>query len=44
MSRPVMMSDLTVTYRFAFGALIAHSPWYSAHLSGLQNSDTTPYS
>lgn len=37
---------IDATYRyslFLFGALVAHSPFYSAHLGGLQNSDTTPY-
>ena len=37
--------DATFRYSlFAYGALISHAPWYSAHLSGLQNSDVTPYS
>jgi hypothetical protein len=38
---------IDVTWRYSlllFGALIAHAPFYSAHLGGLQNSDTTPYS
>lgn len=29
---------------FLFGALVMHAPFYSAHLAGLQNSDTPPYS
>jgi hypothetical protein len=28
---------------FLFGALVMHAPFYSAHLAGLQNSDTAPY-
>jgi hypothetical protein len=37
--------DATFRYSiFAFGALVCHAPWYSAHLSGLQNQDSTPYS
>lgn len=36
--------DATFRYSiFAYGALVAHAPFYSAHLGGLQNSDTTPY-
>ena len=38
---------IDVTWRYSlllFGALVAHAPQYSAHLGGLQNSDTTPYS
>lgn len=38
---------IDATYRyslFEFGALVASAPFYSAHLAGLQNSDTTPYS
>lgn len=38
---------IDVTYRYillVMEALIAHAPMYSAHLGGLQNSDTTPYS
>jgi hypothetical protein len=29
---------------FLFGALVMHAPFYSAHLAGLQNSDTAPFS
>lgn len=37
--------DATFRYSiFLYGALTAHSPQYSAHLAGLQNSDVTPYS
>jgi hypothetical protein len=36
-------SNKTVSL-FLFGALVAHAPFYSAQLGGLQNSDTTPYS
>lgn len=35
-----------VTYRYScmfFGALVAHAPFYSAHLGGLQRSDQTPF-
>lgn len=38
---------IDATYRyslFLFGAMVAHAPFYSAHLGGLQNSDTTPFS
>ena len=38
---------IDVTWRYSlllFGALVAHAPFYSAHLGGLQNSDVTPYS
>lgn len=38
---------IDATYRyslFLFGAMVAHAPFYSAHLGGLQNSDVTPYS
>jgi hypothetical protein len=38
---------IDATYRyslFLFGAMIAHAPFYSAQLGGLQNSDVTPYS
>ena len=37
---------IDVTWRYSlllFGALVAHAPFYSAHLGGLQNSDITPY-
>ena len=37
---------IDATYRysiFLFGALVAHAPQFSAHLAGLQNSDTTPF-
>ena len=36
---------IDVTWRYSlllFGALVAHAPQYSAHLGGLQQSDTTP--
>ena len=37
--------DATFRYSiFSYDALVSHAPWYSAHLSGLQNSDSTPYS
>jgi len=37
--------DATFRYSlFDFGALVSHAPFYSGHLGGLQNSDTTPYS
>lgn len=37
--------DATFRYSlFLFGALVAHAPFYSAHLGGLQATDTTPYS
>jgi hypothetical protein len=39
--------SIDATWRFSlflYGALIAHAPFYSAQLGGLQNSDTTPYS
>lgn len=37
--------DATFRYSiFLYGALVMHAPFYSAHLAGLQNSDTTPYS
>jgi hypothetical protein len=39
--------SIDATWRFSlflFGALVAHAPQFSAHLSGLQNSDVTPYS
>ena len=37
--------DATFRYSiFSYEALISHAPWYSGQLSGLQNSDTTPYS
>lgn len=37
--------DATFRYSlFLFGAMVAHAPQYSAHLGGLQKSDTTPYS
>lgn len=35
-----------VTYRYScmfFGALVAHAPFYSGHLGGLQQSDVTPF-
>ena len=38
---------IDVTWRYSlllYGALVAHAPQYSAHLSGLQRSDSTPYS
>ena len=38
---------IDATYRyslFTMEALVSHAPMYSAHLGGLQNSDTTPYS
>lgn len=36
--------DFTYRYSIAwFGALVSHAPFYSAHLGGLQLSDTTPY-
>ena len=38
---------IDATYRyslFEFGGLVAHAPFYSGHLGGLQKSDTTPYS
>ena len=38
---------IDATYRysvFLFGALVAAAPFYSAHLGGIQASDTTPYS
>lgn len=39
------MIDATFRYSiFAFGALISHAPWYSSHISGIQSSDTTPFS
>lgn len=37
---------IDATYRyscFLFGSLIASAPYFSAHLGGLQNSDTTPF-
>lgn len=37
---------IDATYRysiFSFGAMVMHAPQYSAHLAGLQNSDSTPY-
>jgi hypothetical protein len=37
---------IDATYRyslFLFGAMVAHAPFYSAHLGGLQNSDVAPY-
>jgi len=37
--------DATFRYSiFSYEALVSHAPWYSAHLSGLQNSDVPPYS
>lgn len=37
--------DATFRYSiFLFGSLIAHAPQYSAHLGGLQQVSTTPYS
>lgn len=37
--------DATFRYSlFLFAALVAHAPFYSAHLGGIQRSDTTPYS
>ena len=37
--------DATFRYSiFSYEALISHAPWYSGQLSGLQNSDSTPYS
>jgi hypothetical protein len=37
--------DATFRYSlFLYGSMMAHAPQYSAHLGGLQNSDTTPYS
>ena len=38
---------IDATYRyslFLFGTMVAHAPFYSAHLGGLQNQDVTPYS
>ena len=38
---------IDVTYRYILllmACLVAHAPMYSAHLGGLQQSDTTPYS
>jgi hypothetical protein len=36
--------DATFRYSiFLFGALVMHAPFYSAHLAGLQNSDSTPF-
>jgi len=38
---------IDATYRyslFAFGGLVSHAPFYSAHLGGLQRSDVTPFS
>jgi len=37
---------IDATYRyslFLYGALVCHAPQYSAHLAGLQQSDSTPY-
>lgn len=37
--------DATFRYSiFLYGAMVAHAPQYSAHLAGLQASNTTPYS
>jgi hypothetical protein len=37
--------DATFRYSlFLYGALVAHAPFYSAQLGGLQNSDVTPFS
>lgn len=37
--------DATFRYSiFLFGALVMHAPFYSAHLAGLQNQDSTPFS
>jgi hypothetical protein len=36
--------DATFRYSiFLYGAMVAHAPQYSAHLSGLQSVSTTPY-
>jgi len=38
---------IDVTWRYSllcFEALVAHAPMYSAHLGGLQNSDSAPFS
>jgi len=36
--------DATFRYSiFLYGAMVAHAPQYSAHLGGLQSSNTTPY-
>jgi len=36
--------DATFRYSiFLYGAMVAHAPQYSAHLAGLQKSNTTPY-
>lgn len=37
--------DATFRYSiFLYGAMVAHAPQYSAHLAGLQKTNTTPYS
>jgi hypothetical protein len=36
--------DATFRYSiFLYGAMVAHAPQYSAHLGGLQSTNTTPY-
>lgn len=36
--------DATFRYSiFLYGAMVAHAPQYSAHLAGLQKTNTTPY-